>query len=71
MEDYHKQDPKGTPNSDERWVVYRVISRYSWDRLQDMHKSYPGSSVEHVMTGTGIYVLDIPPCGAKGEEAAA
>jgi hypothetical protein len=50
-------------------VLYKIISRYSWDRLQALHKSCPGSSVEHLMHG--LYVLHIPPGGAKGEEAAA
>ncbi len=50
-------------------VLYRIISRHSWDKLQALHKSCPGSSVEHLMHG--IYVLHIPPGGAKSEEASA
>ncbi len=50
-------------------VLYRSISRHSWDKLQALHKSCPGSSVEHLMHG--LYVLHIPPGGAKREEASA
>ena len=62
------------PNDDQErtsgfMVLYRIISRRSWDKLQALHKSCPGSSVEHLMHG--LYVLHIPPGGAKGEEASA
>jgi hypothetical protein len=46
-------------------VLFKIISRHSWDNLQSWHESFPGSSVEHVMKGTGIYVLHIPPGGTK------
>jgi hypothetical protein len=52
-------------------VLFKIISRHSWDRLQAWHKSCPGSSVEHMMAGTGIYVLHLPRGCAKGKEAAA
>ena len=39
--------------------------------MQAWHKPCPGSSVQHVMEGTGIYVLHLPPGCARGEEAAA
>ncbi len=62
------------PNDDQErtsgfMVLYRIISRHSRDELQAMHKSCPGTSVEHLMHG--LYVLHIPPGGAKGEEASA
>ena len=46
-------------------VLFRIISRRSWDNLQGWHKALPGSRVEHVMKGTGIFVLHIPAGGAK------
>ena len=52
-------------------VLFKIISRHSWDKMQAWQKACPGSTVEHVMAGTGIYVLHLPPGGAKGEEAAA
>jgi hypothetical protein len=52
-------------------ILFKIISRRSWDELQGWHKAFPGSQVEHVMKGTGIYVLHIPPGGARGKEAAA
>ena len=44
-------------------LLFRIISRASWDGLQDLHKAFAGSRVEHVLSG--IYVLVIPPGGAK------
>ena len=52
-------------------VLFKIISRYSWDKMQAWHKACPGPTVEHVMAGTGIYVLHLPPGCARGEEAAA
>ncbi len=52
-------------------ILYKIISRHSWDKMQALHKSCPGSTVEHVMEGTGIYVLHLPPGGAEREETAA
>ncbi len=49
-------------------VMFRIISRRSWDELQGWHKSCPGSAVEHV--AHGIYVLHVPPGGAGEGEAA-
>ncbi len=46
-------------------VLFRIISRHSWDVLQGWHEAFPGSEVEHVMKGTGIFVLIIPPDGAR------
>lgn len=42
-------------------VLFRIISRRSWDELQSWHKALPGSRVEHV--AYGIYVLTIEPGG--------
>ncbi len=44
-------------------VLFRIISRRSWDNLQSWHKALPGSSVEHLMFG--LYVLHIHAGGAK------
>ena len=46
-------------------VCFRIISRRSWDNLQSLHQAFPGSCVERVMEGTGIFVLHIPAGGAK------
>jgi hypothetical protein len=45
---------------EERWVVYRVLSRYSWEVLQDLAQCRPGSSVEHLEHG--LFLLRKPPC---------
>jgi hypothetical protein len=42
-------------------VLFRIISRRDWDRLQSWHKSCPGSTVEHLEHG--LYVLTIPAGG--------
>jgi hypothetical protein len=47
-------------------VLFRIISRRDWDRLQSWHKSCPGSTVEHLEHG--LYVLTVP---AGSAEAAA
>ena len=49
-------------------VMFRIISRRDWDRLQGWHQSCPGSTVEHLMHG--LYVLTIPTGGASLGEAA-
>jgi hypothetical protein len=46
-------------------VLFRIISRRSWDELQSWHKALPGSRVEHVMKGTGIFVLIVSPGGTR------
>jgi hypothetical protein len=43
-------------------VMFRIISRRSWDELQGWHKSCPGSTVEHLYAG--LYVLAVPAGGA-------
>jgi hypothetical protein len=62
-----------THNPDERTGGTTVL--FKRDRMQARREACPGSTVEHVMKGTGIYVLHIPPdCAggeARGEEAAA
>ncbi len=59
-----------TPDLDREGVavLFRIISRRSWDELQSWHKSCPGSTVEHLMYG--LYVLTIPTGGAGEDEAA-
>jgi len=44
-------------------VLFRIISRRDWDRLQGWARSCPGSEVEHLMYG--LYVLTIPAGGAE------
>jgi hypothetical protein len=46
-------------------VLFRIISRRSWDEFQGLHEALPGSQIEHVMKGTGIFVLHLPPGGAE------
>ena len=43
-------------------VLFRIISRRSWDELHRWHEALPGSRVEHVLYG--IYVLIVPQGGA-------
>jgi len=45
-------------------VLFKIISRYSWDKMQAWHKACPGSTVEHVMAA-------VEPRLARGEGAAA
>lgn len=44
-------------------VLFRIISRRSWDELQSWHKALPGSRIEHLMHG--LYVLHVEPGGAS------
>lgn len=44
-------------------VLFRIISRRSWDELQRWHEALPGSRVEHLMYG--LYVLHVEPGGAS------
>ncbi len=46
-------------------VLFRTISRGSWDNLQNWHKALPGSRVEHVMKGSDIFAVHVPAGGAK------
>lgn len=43
-------------------VLFRIISRRSWDELQGWHRTCPGSTIEHLHAG--LYVLTIPAGGA-------
>ncbi len=55
-----------TDNHAERAVImvmFRIISRRDWDRLQGWRQSCPGSTVEHLMHG--LYVLTLPTGGAS------
>jgi hypothetical protein len=47
-------------------VLFKIISRRSWDELHRWHDALPGSRVEHVLYG--IYALIIPR-GGTGELA--
>jgi hypothetical protein len=51
----------------ERWVLYKIISRYSWEALQSHKECHPDSSIEHLFAG--LYLLkrsDAPcPCEAR------
>lgn len=38
-------------------ICFRIITRRSWDELQSFHKALPGSRIEHVKKGTGLFVL--------------
>lgn len=43
-------------------VLFRILTRRSWDELQAWHRACRGSRVEHLMYG--LYVLTIPAGGA-------
>ncbi len=58
--------PDNAPEHTEVMVLFRIISRYDWDRLEAWHQSCPGSTLEHLYRG--MYVLMIP---AGGMEAVA
>jgi hypothetical protein len=44
-------------------VLFRIISRRSWDELQSWHKALPGSRIEHLKFG--LYALHVEPGGAR------
>src|SRR5829696_7902519 len=44
-------------------VLFKIISRRSWDELHRWHEALPGSRIEHVLYG--IYMLVIPQGGAR------
>ena len=54
--------PANPPTRTEVMVLFRIISRRDWDRLQAMHRACPRSAVEHLMFG--LYLLTIPTGGA-------
>jgi hypothetical protein len=49
-------------------VMFRIISRHSWDNLQSWHAACPGSKVEHLYAE--LYVLTVPAVGSFAGEAA-
>jgi hypothetical protein len=49
-------------------IMFRIISRHSWDVLQGWHRSCPGSTVEHL--AHELYVLMVPAGGSFADEAA-
>jgi hypothetical protein len=61
--------PESWPERTEVMVMFRIISRRSWDNLQSWHKSCAGSRVEHLYAG--LYVLTVPAEGSFAGEAAA
>jgi len=44
-------------------VLFKIISRRSWDELHRWNEALPGSRIEHVLYG--IYVLIIPQGGTR------
>jgi hypothetical protein len=54
-----------TEDQIETLILFKIISRSSWNELQSWHKAFPGSRIEHVMQDTGIFVLHVPPNGAR------
>jgi hypothetical protein len=46
-------------------VLFKIISRRSWYELQGWREAFPGARVERVIKGTGIFVLHVPPAGAR------
>lgn len=46
-------------------ILFRILSRRSWDNLQSWHRAFPGSRIEHLMEGTGFFVLIIEPLGSE------
>ncbi len=53
------------PQTETLMVLFRIISRRSWDELQGWREALPGSQIEHIQKGTGIFVLHVPPGGTK------
>ena len=47
------------PEDESIMVLFRIVSRRSWDELQSWHRALPGSRVEHLMYG--LYVLSVKP----------
>jgi hypothetical protein len=61
--------PESWPERTEVMVMFRILSRHSWDKLQSWHAACPGSRVEHLHRG--LYVLTVPAAGSLAGEAAA
>lgn len=53
------------PRTEALMVLFKTISRHSWDNLQGWREAFPGSQIEHLQKGTGLYILTIPPGGAR------
>ncbi len=51
------------PRTEGTMVLFRIISRRSWDELQGWHEALPGSCIEHVLHG--VHVLIVLPGGAR------
>jgi hypothetical protein len=58
-----------TEHQTETLILFKIISRRSWDELQSWHRAFPGSRIEHVQKGTGIFVLIVGTAGESGELA--
>ncbi len=48
-------------------ILFRIISHHSWDNLQGWQRAFLGSRIEHLMEGTGFFVLIIEPLGSEDE----
>ena len=57
--EYHSKDK-------ELLILFRIISRHSWDELQSWQRALPGSRVEHLMYE--LYVLTVVAGGAQRVE---
>lgn len=44
-------------------ILFKIISRRSWDELVGWNKALPGSRIEHL--AHGLYVLHVEPGGAR------
>ena len=51
------------PDTKTLMIMFRIISRRSWDELQSWQRALPGSRVEHLMHG--LYVLIVETGGAR------
>ena len=60
--------PENSSECIELMVMFRIISRQSWEELQSWHRACSGSTVVHL--AHGLYVLAVPPGGAGESEAA-
>jgi hypothetical protein len=51
------------PQTEALVVLFRIISRRSWNELQSWREAFPKSRVEYILYG--IYALIIEPGGAR------
>lgn len=56
--------PDNPKSRTEVTVLFKIISRHSWDKMHAFIAAHPGSRLEHVAKGTGIYVVHVPAGGA-------